>query len=49
MWIDLPIPITTKKPVKNLPNSTMLLLPESMKSSFDCALLHIQLGTGART
>ena len=46
---NVPIPMTTKNPVKNLPNSTMLLLPESMKSSFACALLHIQLGTGAST
>lgn len=43
----VPIPMTTRNPVKNLPNSTMLLLPLSMKSSFACAFPHIQLGKGA--
>jgi len=45
----LPTPITTKNPVKNLPNSTMLLVPLSMKSSWFWALPHSQFGTGAIT
>ena len=46
-----PTPITTKNPVRNLPNSTILLVPPSpMKSSLPCpALPQSQLGTGART
>lgn len=45
----LPIPMTTKKPVKNLPKS-MTPDPElSIKSSGFAARLHIQFGSGAIT
>jgi hypothetical protein len=43
-----PIPITTKKPVMNLPKSTTPVPPPSIKSSCVAARLHSQFGTGAR-
>lgn len=47
--MNSPTPITTKNPVINLPNSTTLLLPLSIKSSWLLALPHSQFGTGAST
>ena len=47
--ICLPTPMTTKKAVKNHPNSTKALLPLSIKSSEDDARPHIQFGSGATT
>jgi hypothetical protein len=44
----LPIPITTRNPVQNLPKSTTAFPALSIKSSGFEHLPHIQLGRGAR-
>lgn len=43
------IPITTKKPVRNLPKSTIPFPELSIKSSWVDARPQIQLGSGATT
>ena len=45
--LNIPIPMTTKKPVQNLPKSTAALPALSMKSSGFAHLPHIQFGRGA--
>jgi hypothetical protein len=48
-WSDLPIPMTTKNPVRNLPRSTTPFPWLSIKSSWFAALPHSQFGNGAIT
>jgi hypothetical protein len=48
-WRDVPIPMTTKNPVRNLPKSTTPFPWLSMKSSLFAALPHSQFGNGAIT
>lgn len=49
IWEAIPTPITTKKPVQNLPKSTIALPELSIKSSGFAHLPHIQFGRGAIT
>ena len=46
---NIPTPMTTKKPVQNLPKSTTAFPAVSMKSSGFAHLPHIQFGKGAIT
>ena len=46
---NIPIPMTTRKPVQNLPKSTTAFPAFSMKSSGFAHLPHIQFGSGAIT
>lgn len=45
----IPTPITTKKPVQNLPKSTTALPALSMKSSGFAHFPHMKFGNGAMT